>query len=126
MRTASGEPLDYDVAAQTRATIENIKTVLEAAGSSLDAIVDITCFLIDMDRDFATFNAVYREYFEKNGPTRTTLEVRALPTPIASPTASRRTSVRPSAPTLATANSRNPARPASAASPVAPGAGVPP
>ncbi|MCO4743981.1 MAG: hypothetical protein KC912_04280 [Proteobacteria bacterium] len=83
VRDADGEPLDYDVAAQTRATIENIKTVLEAAGSSLAAVVDITCFLIDMDRDFATFNAVYREYFEKNGPTRTTLEVRALPTPIA-------------------------------------------
>lgn len=83
VRDADGQPLDYDVAAQTRATIENIQAVLEAAGSGLEAVVDITCFLIDMDRDFATFNKVYGEYFAEIGPTRTTLEVRALPTPIA-------------------------------------------
>lgn len=83
VRDAQGAPLPYDVAAQTRATIENIRTVLEEAGSSLDRVVDVSVFLIDMDRDFKAFNEVYREFFEAIGPTRTTVEVRALPTPIA-------------------------------------------
>jgi 2-aminophenol/2-amino-5-chlorophenol 1,6-dioxygenase alpha subunit len=83
VRDEQGNPRDYDVAAQTRATIENIKTVLEAAGSRLEDVVDVTCFLIDMDRDFAAFNKAYGEYFAAIGPTRTTLAIRALPTPIA-------------------------------------------
>lgn len=83
IRDAAGAPRDYDVAAQTRATIENVKTILEASGSSLERAVDVTCFLIDMDRDFQTFNAVYREYFQAIQPTRTTVAIRALPTPIA-------------------------------------------
>ncbi len=83
IRTPEGEPRDYDVAAQTRATIENIAAVLEAAGSSLRDVVDVTVFLVDMDRDFATFNATYREYFSEIAPTRTTVAIRALPTPIA-------------------------------------------
>jgi 2-aminomuconate deaminase len=83
IRTADGQPRDYDVAAQTRATIENIAVVLEAAGSSLKDVVDVTVFLVDMDRDFATFNATYREYFTEIAPTRTTVAIRALPTPIA-------------------------------------------
>src|SRR5690606_2735063 len=83
VRDAEGRPLPYDVAAQTRATIENVRRVVEAAGARFDQIVDVTCFLVDMDRDFATFNAVYAEYFSDVGPTRTTVAVRALPTPIA-------------------------------------------
>ncbi len=83
IRDADGNPVDYDAAAQTHAVIQNIARVLEAAGSSLDAVVDCTCFLVDMDRDFASFNAVYAEYFRSIGPTRTTVAVRALPTPIA-------------------------------------------
>jgi 2-aminomuconate deaminase len=83
IRDDSGAAMDYDVAAQTRAVVENIKQVLEAAGSSLDKIVDVTAFLVDMDRDFATYNAVYAELLGAIGPTRTTVEVRALPTPIA-------------------------------------------
>ena len=82
VRDASG-PLDYDIDAQTRQCIENVKTILEAAGSSLDRVVDVTAFLIDMDRDFAGYNAVYREYFEPIQATRTTLAITALPTPIA-------------------------------------------
>ncbi len=78
-----GDPRDYDVAAQTRAAIENVRSVLEAAGSSLDRVLDVTVFLVDMDRDFKRFNDVYSEYFAKVGATRTTLAVRALPTPIA-------------------------------------------
>jgi 2-aminomuconate deaminase len=78
-----GNPLDYDVEAQTRAVIENIKAILDAAGSSLDRVLDVTVFLINMDRDFQGFNRVYAEHFRDVGATRTTLAVRALPTPIA-------------------------------------------
>jgi reactive intermediate/imine deaminase len=82
IRDADG-PRDYDIAAQTHAVIKNIATVLEASGASLADVLDVTCFLVDMDRDFATFNHVYREYFADVGATRTTVAVRALPTPIA-------------------------------------------
>lgn len=78
-----GHPRDYDVAAQTRATIENVRAILEAAGSSLERVVDVTVFLVDMKRDFAAMNAVYREHFAAVRATRTTVEVGALPTPIA-------------------------------------------
>lgn len=77
------QPLDYDIRAQTRAVIENIKTILEGCGSSLDKVVDVQCFLIDMDRDFKGFNEVYNEYFAGIQATRTTVSIRALPTPIA-------------------------------------------
>ena len=83
VRDADGRPLPYDVRAQTHAVIHNIRVVLEAAGASLADVVDVTCFLVDMDRDFKDFNDVYREHFASIGPTRTTVEVRALPTPIA-------------------------------------------
>ena len=83
IRDADGRPLEYDVEAQTRAVIENIKTVLEASGSSLDRVLDVSCYLIDMDRDFETFNRVYAEYFKDIEATRTTIEIDALPTPIA-------------------------------------------
>lgn len=74
---------DYDIEAQTRAVIDNLKAVLKAAGSSLDRVLDVTVFLIDMDRDFHGFNRVYGEHFKDVGATRTTLAIRALPTPIA-------------------------------------------
>jgi reactive intermediate/imine deaminase len=83
VRDEDGNALDYDAAAQTRAVIENIKTILEAAGSSLDQIIDVTSFLIDIDRDFQAYNEIYGEYFMPIQATRTTVEVRALPTPIA-------------------------------------------
>lgn len=83
VRDAQGAPRDYDVRAQTRATILNVKAILEAAGSSLEKVVDVTAFLIDMDRDFAGYNEVYREFFAPIGATRTTLAITALPTPIA-------------------------------------------
>jgi len=82
IRDDSG-PLSYDVAAQTRATLENIRTVLNEAGLGLEAIVDVSVFLVDMARDFKVFNEVYAEYFPKASATRTTVEVGALPTPIA-------------------------------------------
>lgn len=83
VRDAEGRPRDYDVAAQTRAVIQNLRTVLEASGSRLEDVLDVTVFLIDMDRDFAAFNEVYKEHFEGVGATRTTLAIDALPTPIA-------------------------------------------
>ena len=83
VRDANGNPLDYDIEAQTRAVIENVRVILEAAGSSLDKVVDITVFLIDMDRDFAGYNKVYAEVFTPIQATRTTLAIQALPTPIA-------------------------------------------
>ena len=82
IRDASG-PLDYDVEAQTRATLDNIGAVIGEAGLGFDAIVDVTVFLVDMDRDFDTFNRVYAEYFPSANATRTTVEVGSLPTPIA-------------------------------------------
>jgi 2-aminomuconate deaminase len=83
IRDADGHPLDYDIEAQTRAVIENIRAVLEAAGASLDDVVDCTSFLIDMDRDFKGYNKIYGEYFTGIQATRTTLAITALPTPIA-------------------------------------------
>ncbi len=83
VRDADGRPLPYDVRAQTHAVIANVRAVLESAGSSLDDVVDVSVFLIDMARDFAAFNEVYGQYFATIGATRTTVEVRALPTPIA-------------------------------------------
>lgn len=81
VRDAAGAPLPYDIEAQTEATIANVRAILEAAGSSLEKVVDVTAFLIDMDRDFAGYNRVYARHF--SGATRTTLAVSALPTPIA-------------------------------------------
>ena len=83
VRNGDGAAQDYDIEAQTRAVIDNLKTVLGAAGSSLDRVLDVTVFLIDMDRDFRGFNRVYGEHFKDVGATRTTLAIRALPTPIA-------------------------------------------
>jgi 2-aminophenol/2-amino-5-chlorophenol 1,6-dioxygenase subunit alpha len=83
VRNERGEKLNYDVAAQTRAVIENVKRILEESGSSIEKVLDVSVFLIDMDRDFQTFNKVYAEYFLNVQPTRTTVAVSALPTPIA-------------------------------------------
>jgi 2-aminomuconate deaminase len=79
----NGAPQDYDIKAQTKAVIDNISQILEEAGSSIENVLDVTSFLIDMDRDFAGYNEVWAETLGKVGPTRTTLAIRALPTPIA-------------------------------------------
>ena len=73
----------YDFELQARAVFENIRMILEDAGSSWERIVDVTVFLTDLEADFAAFNRIYAEYFTTNRPTRTTVEVTALPTPIA-------------------------------------------
>jgi 2-aminomuconate deaminase len=76
------EQIPEGIEAQTRACIENVRVILEDAGSSLEKVVDVTAFLTDIDRDFAAFNRVYGESFEKIRPTRTTVGVVALPVPI--------------------------------------------
>src|SRR5262249_16136960 len=68
---------------QCHSVFRNIKTVLEDAGSSWEHIVDVTVFLTNMKDDFAIYNKIYAEYFATNRPTRTTVEVTRLPTPIA-------------------------------------------
>ena len=75
--------IDHDIEAQTRQLIDNLDRVLEAAGATRSDLVDITVFLTDMKRDFERFNAIYAEAFAEAGPCRTTVEVNALPTPIA-------------------------------------------
>ncbi len=69
-----------DIATQTRAVIENIRDILAAAGASLDDLVELSAFLIDM-QDFAAYNAVYNEFFTHQGPARTTVAVHELPHP---------------------------------------------
>ncbi len=78
-----GAPFDHDIEKQALAVFENVRTVLEDAGSGWDRIVDVTVFLTDMKRDFDRFNRLYAEHFRVNQPTRTTVEVGSLPTPIA-------------------------------------------
>ena len=78
--------VSYDIATQCRAVFENIRLVLEDAGASWNDIVDVTVFLTDMKKDFPIYNRLYADYFAGEGkpnPTRTTVEVNALPTPIA-------------------------------------------
>lgn len=69
-----------DIKKQTKAVIENIKDILAAYGAELNDLVEITTFLVNMD-DFKVYNEVYSEYFDANGPTRTTVAVKQLPHP---------------------------------------------
>ncbi len=71
---------DLDIRAQTRAVIENIRDILNTAGADLSDLVQITAYLVNMN-DFAGYNEVYAEYFDENGPTRTTVAVHQLPHP---------------------------------------------
>ena len=80
---AHGKVLAYDIEIQCRAVFGNVRVILEDAGSGWDKLVDVTVFLTDMKRDFAAYNRLYAEYFKDNQPCRTTVEVTALPTPIA-------------------------------------------
>ncbi len=85
-----GDVLDYDVAVQTRCVLENIRVTLEDAGSSFGNIVDVAVYLTNMKRDFAHFNQVYGEFFGGEGqpfPSRTTVEVAALPQGASAPIA---------------------------------------
>ncbi len=78
-----GEATAHDIEIQTHSVIANIRMVLEDFGSRLEDVVDVSVFLTHMKDDFQKFNKVYGEHFAKIGPTRTTVEVLSLPTPIA-------------------------------------------
>jgi 2-aminomuconate deaminase len=80
---AQGNIKNYDVATQTKSVIANVKAILESSGSSLEKIVDIQVYLTNMKQDFRKFNEIYNETFASIAATRTTIEVGALPTPIA-------------------------------------------
>lgn len=78
-----GNIVSYDIEAQCRSVFQNVRYILEDAGTSWDSLVDVTVFLTNMKDDFATYNRIYAEYFKDNQPCRTTVEVNKLPTPIA-------------------------------------------
>ena len=79
---ASGEIENYDIEAQCHSVFENIRFILEDAGSSWGNIIDVQVFLTNMKDDFKTYNKIYAEYFKENQPCRTTIEIKSLPTPI--------------------------------------------
>lgn len=82
----AGRITSYDIETQCRAVFENVRLVLEDAGAGWGNIVDVTVFLTNMKADFPTYNKLYAEYFAGEGkpnPTRTTIEITSLPTPIA-------------------------------------------
>ncbi len=84
--TATGEIDNYDIEKQCHAVFENVRLVLEDAGASWNDIVDVTVFLTNMKNDFPVYNQLYAQYFAGEGkpnPTRTTIEITSLPTPIA-------------------------------------------
>jgi len=83
---SAGNVVSYDIETQCRAVFENVCLVLEDAGATWQDIIDVTVFLTNMKKDFPIYNRIYAEYFAGQGkpnPTRTTIEVTALPTPIA-------------------------------------------
>jgi 2-aminomuconate deaminase len=78
-----GNIVHYDIEQQCHAVFQNVRYILEASGSRWENLVDVTVFLTNMKHDFPIFNKIYAEYFKENQPCRTTVEVNALPTPIA-------------------------------------------
>lgn len=78
-----GNIISYDIEVQCRSVFQNVKWILEEAGSGWDKMVDVTVFLTNMKDDFKTYNRLYQEYFKTSQPCRTTVEINCLPTPIA-------------------------------------------
>ena len=78
---AVGALVSYDITAQCHSVFANVRAVLEAAGAQWADLVDVTVCLTDMPRDFQTYNRIWAEYFPagQNQPTRTTIEIGALP-----------------------------------------------
>ncbi|HTP89972.1 MAG TPA: RidA family protein [Bryobacteraceae bacterium] len=79
---ATGQLIEGDVMAQTRRVLDNLKAVLEAAGSSLGAVLKTTVYLKDM-ADFPKMNEVYAQYFTADPPARSTVQAAALPRNVA-------------------------------------------
>ena len=80
---ADGTIASYDIEVQCRSVFDNVRAVLEDSGARWEDLVDVTVYLTNMKSDFATYNRLYAEYFSGARPCRTTVEVTALPTPIA-------------------------------------------
>lgn len=80
---SNGNITSYDIEQQCHSVFQNVKLILEASGSRWENLVDVTVFLTNMKKDFPVFNKIYAEYFKENQPCRTTVEINALPTPIA-------------------------------------------
>ncbi|OWY23638.1 2-aminomuconate deaminase [Sphingobacteriales bacterium UPWRP_1] len=79
----NGNFVEFDFESQCHSVFKNVRAVLEASGSDWEKLVDVTVFLVNMQRDFTAFNRIYAQYFTGNQPCRTTVEVNCLPTPIA-------------------------------------------
>lgn len=82
-RSPAGNYTQFDFEAQVHSVFKNVRIVLEQSGAKWENLVDVTVFLVDMERDFHTFNRIYAEYFKDNQPCRTTVGIDRLPTPIA-------------------------------------------
>jgi len=81
-----GNIISYDIETQCRSVFQNVKWILEEAGTSWDKLIDVTVFLTNMKDDFPVYNKLWAEYFESAAggqPCRTTIEIKSLPTPIA-------------------------------------------
>jgi 2-aminomuconate deaminase len=78
-----GQVVSYDIEVQCRLVFENVRLILEEAGSQWDNLVDVTVFLTNLEQDFSAYNRLYAEHFKSNQPCRTTVGVSKLPTPIA-------------------------------------------
>src|SRR4030095_6741813 len=78
-----GNIVSYDIETQCRSVFQNVKWILEEAGSGWEKLVDVTVFLTNMKEDFPVYNKLWAEYFKDTQPCRTTIEIKSLPTPIA-------------------------------------------
>ncbi|MBK8686321.1 MAG: hypothetical protein KBF25_03345 [Chitinophagaceae bacterium] len=78
-----GNYLEFDFEAQCRSVFDNVRIVLEESGGKWEQLLDVTVFLVNMKRDFQTYNKLYAEYFQTAQPCRTTVEINSLPSPIA-------------------------------------------
>ncbi len=83
VQSKSGNYQAFDFEAQCHSVFQNVRIVLEASGAKWENLVDVTVFLVDMKRDFQTYNRIYAEYFKDTMPCRTTVGIDALPTEIA-------------------------------------------
>lgn len=79
----AGNIISYDIAAQCHSVFNNVRMILEEAGSKWENMIDVTVFLTNMKDDFKIYNQLYAEYFKNANPCRTTVEINCLPTPIA-------------------------------------------
>jgi len=82
-RVRDSKDIPDGIEKQCHSVFKNVKTILEEAGCTWDDLVDVTVYLTNMKQDFPIYNKIWAEYFPKSHACRTTVEVNALPTPIA-------------------------------------------